>query len=52
MAQGNNSPYAQALVDHVMQPGLEIGDLFRKVRDKLHTVTKGEQVPYTYGSSP
>ena len=49
---GNNSPYAQALVDHVMQPGLEIGDLFRKVRDKLHTVTKGEQVPYTYGSLP
>ncbi|MGH6826052.1 caspase family protein [Methyloceanibacter sp.] len=49
---GANSPFAQALIAHIGEPGLEINMLFRKVRDDVKTNTKGQQEPFTYGSLP
>ncbi|WP_170610475.1 caspase family protein [Ruegeria arenilitoris] len=49
---GRNSPYAQALLTHIEEPGLEIGRLFRKVRASVLELTGGYQEPFTYGSLP
>lgn len=49
---GRNSPYAQAFLEHVEQPGLELGKLFRKVRDRVFALTDGYQEPFVYGSLP
>ena len=49
---GANSPFAQALLDHLSEPGLEINMLFRKVRDDVRSKTGGQQEPFTYGSLP
>lgn len=49
---GRNSPYAEALLAHLEVPGLEIGQLFRRVRDTVLSVTRGQQEPFTYGSLP
>jgi tetratricopeptide (TPR) repeat protein len=49
---GANSPFAAALVKYLTEPGLEIGLLFRKVRDAVYTVTAKQQEPFTYGSLP
>jgi uncharacterized caspase-like protein len=49
---GANSPFAQALLDHLPEPGLEINMLFRKVRDDVRSKTGGQQEPFTYGSLP
>jgi len=48
--KGGNSPYAEALLGHIEKPGIEIGKLFREVRDDVLTRTGKEQEPYTYGS--
>ena len=50
--ESENSPYAQALVKHLPEPGLEISLLFRKVRDEVIGSTSRQQEPYTYGSLP
>ena len=47
-----NSPFATALVEHLEEPGVEINLLFRKVRDRVFTNTRGQQEPFTYGSLP
>jgi tetratricopeptide (TPR) repeat protein len=47
-----NSPYLEALVKHLAEPGLEISLLFRKVRDEVLSRTKRQQEPFTYGSLP
>ena len=47
---GRNSPYTAALLDHVEEPGLEVGLMFRKVRDSVLAATGGAQEPFTYGS--
>lgn len=49
---GRNSPYAEALLAHLETPGLEIGQLFRRVRDSVLKSTRGLQEPFTYGSLP
>lgn len=49
---GRNSPYAEALLEHIEVPGLELGKMFRKVRDTVFTLTDGYQEPFTYGSLP
>jgi len=49
---GSNSPFTEALVASLEEPGLEIGFLFRKVRDKVLTTTARRQEPYLYGSLP
>ena len=49
---GRNSPYAQAILANIEEPGLEIGKLFRRVRDMVLKKTDGFQEPFTYGSLP
>jgi tetratricopeptide (TPR) repeat protein len=48
----DNSPYAEALIRHIAEPGLEINLLFRRVRDDVFAKTGRQQEPYTYGSLP
>jgi hypothetical protein len=47
---GTNSPFATALARRLPQPGLEIGLLFRSVRDDVLAATGRTQEPFTYGS--
>lgn len=48
--KGRNSPYAAALSAALVEPGLEIGKLFRRVRDEVIARTGGRQEPALYGS--
>jgi tetratricopeptide (TPR) repeat protein len=47
---GADSPFTEALLSHIEEPGLEINFLFRKVRDDVRTKTQRRQEPYLYGS--
>ena len=47
---GENSPYVIALSNRIRTPGLEIGKLFRLVRDDVLAETGRAQEPFTYGS--
>jgi D-alanyl-D-alanine carboxypeptidase len=47
-----NSPFAAALVKRLRTPGLEIGKLFRLVRDDVLAATDRRQEPFVYGSLP
>ncbi|NNG02995.1 MAG: caspase family protein, partial [Inquilinus sp.] len=48
--QSANSPYTTALLAHMREPGVEIGQYFRRVRDTVLQATNGRQQPYVYGS--
>jgi tetratricopeptide (TPR) repeat protein len=47
-----NSPFAAALVSRLQTPGLEVGKLFRLVRDDVLAATGQRQEPFVYGSLP
>lgn len=47
---GTNSPFSEALLHHIEEPGLEINFLFRKVRDEVRSKTQRQQEPFLYGS--
>ena len=47
---GGDSPYATALVDAFGKPDVEIGLMFRQVRDQVLKNTGNLQEPYQYGS--
>jgi uncharacterized caspase-like protein len=47
---GNNSPFATALVKNLETPGVEVRRVFDNVRDDVQDMTKRQQMPYTYGS--
>ena len=47
---GRHSPYTQALLAHLEEPGLEVGLMFRRVRDAVLASTGGRQEPFVYGS--
>ena len=47
---GRNSPYTEALLRHIEEPGLELDLMFRHVRDSVLSSTGGSQRPFTYGS--
>lgn len=47
---GANSPFATALIEKMVQPGLEISLMFRQVRDRVLQMTDNLQEPHTYGS--
>ena len=49
---GGNSPFVIALAKHVSSPGIEIGKLFRLVRDDVLAATGDQQEPFVYGSLP
>ncbi len=42
-----HSPYTEALLQHLNEPGLEIGMLFRRVRGAVRESTDGYQIPWT-----
>jgi uncharacterized caspase-like protein len=42
---GQNSPYASAIIDLLDEPNLEIGKMFRLVRDRVTEATGGKQKP-------
>ena len=48
--KGRNSPYVGALLQFLEEPGLEVGLMFRKVRDAVLESTGGNQEPFAYGS--
>lgn len=48
--EGENSPYATALIKHISTPGLDIRLMFGRVRDDVLASTGRRQEPYTYGS--
>ncbi len=47
---GANSPYATALLKHLRSENLELGLMFRQVRDTVVQLTGQAQEPFTYGS--
>jgi tetratricopeptide (TPR) repeat protein len=49
---GHNSPFVAALVNRLPTPGVEIGKLFRLVRDDVLAATDRKQEPFVYGSLP
>ncbi len=49
---GANSPYVNALLRHLNTEKLEIGLMFRRVRDTVRQLTARSQEPYVYGSLP
>ena len=44
--RGNHSPFSQALLEWLDQPGIEVGQLIRRVRQRVHDITGGKQVPW------
>ena len=48
--QGRNSAYSRALLTYLEQPDLELGPMFRKIRDAVLSATGGQQEPFLYGS--
>jgi tetratricopeptide (TPR) repeat protein len=49
---GTNSPFVSSFLRRMTVPGVEIGKLFRLVRDDVLEATHGKQEPFTYGSLP
>ena len=47
-----HSPYTEALLRYLEEPGLEVGWLFRKVRPEVERITGGRQTPIEYGKLP
>ncbi|MEZ5666768.1 MAG: caspase family protein [Alphaproteobacteria bacterium] len=47
---GVHSPYSQALLQVIREPGLEIGLVFRKVRRLVRESTGGVQIPWVSGT--
>ena len=48
--KGPNSPFTAALLQNLSTPGLDIGILFRKVRDSVYKATSGAQEPFVSAS--
>lgn len=48
--EGGHSPFAQALIDQLPARNIEIGMMFRQVRDAVLRETKNKQEPHFYGS--
>ena len=49
---GQDSPFATAVVKRMQMPGIEINRLFRLVHDDVFASTNKEQEPFTYGQLP
>ena len=49
---GDLSPYAQALIAALREPGIEMSMVFRRVSAEVDAATKGEQVPTVIGNWP
>jgi len=44
--KGRNSPYTEALVDYMDDPGLTIEQVFKKCRRRIDRATNGKQIPW------
>ncbi len=44
--EGSHSPFTQALLEWIDQPGIEVGRVFRRVRERVMELTDGAQVPW------
>jgi hypothetical protein len=49
---GEISPYAQALIEALQEPGIELAKVFRRVSASVKTVSKGTQIPTVIGNWP
>jgi tetratricopeptide (TPR) repeat protein len=49
---GEHSPFTQALLTHLETPNVDIGIMFRRVRDQVLARTGNIQEPFVYGSLP
>jgi uncharacterized caspase-like protein len=47
---GQNSPFATALIKHIVEPGLDLRLAFGRVRDDVLKSTGNRQEPFVYGS--
>jgi uncharacterized caspase-like protein len=47
---GENSPFASALLKHLPTPGLDLRQAFGLVRDEVMKATDNKQEPFVYGS--
>lgn len=47
---GQNSPFATALVKYIAEPGLDLRIAFGRVRDDVLKTTNNRQEPFVYGS--
>ncbi len=47
---GEHSPFATAILENLPRPNVEIGLVFRQVRDRVMSLTANRQQPYFYGS--
>ena len=47
-----HSPYTDAVLKYIEEPGVDVQFMFRKVRDLVVKQTNGQQEPFTYGSLP
>jgi hypothetical protein len=45
-----NSPFTEELLKYIRQPGLEITDVFRRVRAAVRAKTNGKQIPWESSS--
>jgi flagellar biosynthesis GTPase FlhF len=43
--RGRNSPFTSALIKRIEEPGVEIGQIFRRVAVDVNTLTQGRQLP-------
>ena len=49
---GDLSPYAQALIEALREPGIELSKVFRRVSANVEAATKGAQLPTIIGNWP
>ena len=47
---GTHSPYTGALLNYLEESGLDVGDMFRRVREEVLRETGGRQKPFEYGA--
>lgn len=47
---GANSPFTEALLKQIREPGLPIEQLFRRIRLDVHDATNGQQIPWDTSS--
>ncbi len=48
--ESRNSPFTTALLKNLKKPGIEVGVMFRVIRDDVLSATSNQQEPYTYAS--
>jgi uncharacterized caspase-like protein len=42
---GRYSPFSEAFIDNIREPGVEIGTMFRRIANAVYTRTGDKQIP-------